>query len=129
MTVTQQLDCNAKQILSCLRGMTDAQKQSYLMAVLVAQMAIYTGMSISCAALAAAAQTYACIPRQDQLAALLYLVANIQTGGGGVGAVLTGLGNPSATPSITPAVYFDTTNPSEPNMWLYANGAWTEIIG
>lgn len=71
MDATTQLVCRARQVQCCL------PTQCEQMSALVAIFAQIAGMPIDCATLATAAGQYACLSRQMQLPALIYLASQI----------------------------------------------------
>lgn len=108
------------------------------MDVLIGLFQQIAGVNYTCAQLSALAAQYACMPRALQLPALIYLatliVANGPSGGGG-GSILSGIGPPQiqgeaiASPPVANAIYSDITIPSSPNVYIWANGQWVEVIG
>lgn len=43
--------------------------------------------------------------------------------------VYAGLGAPAFFPKVSAAIYFDYTNPAQPGVWSWADGAWNQFIG
>jgi hypothetical protein len=136
LTPQQEVACQARNLLHSLKRVPPCELQSLLMGMLIYSILEVAGVSLTCEQLVAGGAQYACLPRQDQLPALIWAIVNFGGGGGGSGSVLSGIGPPasSSTPSIaTPAqstaIYFDTANPGQPNVWYWANNAWTEFIG
>ena len=63
---------------------------------------------------------------------IIYLLNNIAGGGGISGGNLNGVGSPTATGATATGagqIYFDTTNPNQPNVWYWTGSAWVEFIG
>lgn len=101
-----------------------------MMAALIAYVANLTGMNIDCATLQAGANQFACIPRQDQLPALLFLLS--QPIGYGVFLFSSGgLGTPPPfAPLVTSTQYSGistgavATDTSTGQQWNFVNGVW-----
>jgi hypothetical protein len=74
----------------------------------------------------AAANGYPGLSDRALLECLLVALTSGSSGGGAT----SGTGSPvGTTPSSATAIYFDTTNPAAPVMWLWANSTWTQILG
>ena len=81
MTPQQQLSCDAQNV--CRRAKGD---QTLLMSALVGIFARIAGVNLDCPTLSTLAAQYACLERQNQLPALIYLATLIATNGGTAGA-------------------------------------------
>jgi hypothetical protein len=70
------------------------------------------------------------VPRQ-QLTPVPYAVYASNGAPTGAGFVYSGVGSPVGTlsPAAPTAMYFDTTIPSEPNLWYWENSTWREFLG
>jgi hypothetical protein len=125
----QQLACNARQWM----GLSQTQQMGALITIFAA----LANMPITCDALQAYAAQYACLPRNVQLAALIYLASQIVSAGGGTGQgeVVTfssgGIGTPPPfTPQITATAFPGVstgavaTDTSTGQQWVFYNGIW-----
>lgn len=127
MTTTE-LVCQAQQIRKCLKC-----DQSLEMAALIAVFSRLANLPVDCATLNANAAAFACIERQNQLPALIYLATQIVPpiipANGGF--TFSGLGSPVGVvfPQTPAAQYLDYTNPNFPVVWYWSNNVWTIYIG
>lgn len=129
MTANEELACNARKVAKCLCFNPQLE-----MSALIAVFYKLAGVSMDCATLNANAAQFACLPRQAQLPALIYLanlIVTSQIAPAGSGFVFGGIGSPVGVifPVAPAAVYFDNTIPASPNMWSWNGSSWTEIIG
>lgn len=122
----QQLACQAQQIAKCLNC-----NQTLIMAALISYVAQWANIPVDCNTLNANAAQFACIPRQNQLSALLWLFSQLTSTGQINPQMFSGVGSPvgTITPLANTAMYADVTNPNQPVFWLWQNSTWTEAIG
>lgn len=122
LTPQQSLACAAKRG-PC--GLSNSQLM-FSMIVILGKIA---NMPTDCASLETYASQYACLPPQLMVPAMIYLLAQIQAQGI-LPSVINGLGPPNAAPNAATAIYIDTTETGQPNLWYWANGGpWSEFIG
>jgi hypothetical protein len=113
--------------------MSQAQQQTTLLAGILAAILQANGLTMTCAQLQANAATYACIPPQLLVPALIWVILN--GNGGGTPSpiqVLSGNGDPvvanPTTPTASNAIYTDTSVPGQWGLWSWANSTWTNLI-
>ena len=95
------------------------------MAAIIYYLGQLTGVSTDCATLQAGAAQYACIPRQDQLPAMIYMLAQLLSGntvGGFVFAGNYGGNQPPFSPTTAGAVAIDSITGRQ---WQWSGGAWS----
>lgn len=109
------------------QGLSHRQLQMVI-AYLLQQIA---GNTMTANQLAVASACFNCFDERNLILVQTYLLSQIAGGGmvGGVGAVYSGLGAPSVTPTANAALYYDYTIPSAPKVYNWDGVAWTKFIG
>lgn len=94
------------------------------MPILIALFAKLAGMTIDCPTLEANAAQYACLPRQTQLPALIWLANAIFTGGGIGGFVYGGDWGGNPPPFNPPSQSAAARDTNTGNLWWWDGTQW-----